>query len=248
MSSSHPLPLNGDITSVEKVQKTKVCVILPALDEELTVGKVIDEIPRKALEREGYQVDILVVDGNSRDRTRQVAREKGARVIVEPRRGKGRAVRTALGLVRADFVFMLDADYTYPATYIPDMLRILHQGCPVVIGSRLRGGREKGAMRRLNLMGNFLLTLLANILYRARISDLCTGYWGIRGEVIPNLSLSADGFQLEAELFTQLTKKGYSIAEVPTYYRCRQGKAKLSGLKDGIKIGWMLIKKRFWVK
>jgi len=227
------------------MKKNTVCIILPALDEELTVGKVIDEIPRHDLEREGYRVDIMVVDGNSSDRTRQIAREKGAQVILEPRRGKGRAVRTIMESIEAEFVFMLDADYTYPATYIPEMLEVLRQGCPVVIGSRLRGGREKGAMRRLNVIGNSMLTWVANILYRTRISDLCTGYWGLRAEVIPELTLLADGFQLEAEIYTQLSKKGYSIAEVPTYYRCREGKAKLSGLKDGINILWMLISRRF---
>lgn len=227
------------------MKKGTVCVILPALDEELTVGKVIDEIPRQALERDGYRVDILVVDGNSSDRTRQIAQQKGARIIVEPRRGKGRAVRSIIDSIEADFVFMLDADYTYPATYIPEMLDVLRRGSPVVIGSRLRGKREKGAMRRLNIIGNIILTRVANLLYRTSISDLCTGYWGMRAEVIPDLNLLADGFQLEAELFAQLSRKGYSIAEVPTYYRCREGKAKLSGLKDGIKIFWMLIKRRF---
>lgn len=228
-----------------KMKERSICVILPALNEELTIGKVIDEIPRQALEKEGCRVDVLVVDGNSSDRTRQIAQDKGVRVIVEPRRGKGRAMRTALGLVKADFIFMLDADYTYPATYIPQMLKVLLKDSPVVIGSRLRGRREKGAMRPMNLIGNFLLTRIANILYRARISDLCTGYWGIRGEVIPKIDLKANGFQLEAELFTQLVRKGYSIAEVPIHYRRREGKAKLSGLKDGIKIGWMLLIRRF---
>ncbi len=227
------------------MKKSTVCIILPALDEELTVGKVIDEIPRHDLEKKGYRVDILVVDGNSSDRTRQIAQEKGARIVLEPRRGKGRAIRTIMESIEADFIFMLDADYTYPATYIPEMLELLHNGCPVVIGSRLRGGREKGAMRRLNVIGNSVLTYVANMLYRTRISDLCTGYWGFRAEVIPDLNLLADGFQLEAELYTQLSKKGYSIAEVPTYYRCREGKAKLSGLKDGIKIFWLLISRRF---
>jgi len=109
----------------------------------------------------------------------------------------------------------------------------------------LRGRWEKGAIGLLNLVGNYLLTLIANILYRTRISDLCTGYWGLRGKIIKDLELQANGFDFEAELFTQLAKKGYPIAEVPIYYRCREGKAKLSGLKDGIKIGWRLIARRF---
>ncbi len=227
------------------MKQNKISIILPALNEEVTIGKVIDEIPRQALEREGYQVEILVVDGNSHDRTKEIAQGKGAQVITEPRRGKGRAMRTALEKVEADFIFMLDADFTYPATYITDMLKILREGHPVVLGSRLKGKREKGAISRLNVVGNFLLTLIANTLYRTKISDLCTGYWGLRGEVIPNLKLSANGFQIEAELFSQLSKMGYHIAEVPIYYRQRQGKAKLSSLKDGLKIGWMLVSRRF---
>ena len=227
------------------MERRSVCIILPTLNEELTIGNVIDEIPRQALEREGYQVDVLVVDGNSSDRTREIAQEKGATVIVQPRRGKGRQMRTALGSVKADFIFMLDADYTYPAGYIPDMLKILRQDYPVVIGSRLKGQWEKGAIRRLNVVGNILLTLMANILYRTKISDVCTGFWGMRGEVIPKLNLSANGFQFEAELFTQLAKQGYPIAEVPIYYRRREAKTKLSRIKDGIKIGWMLISRRF---
>lgn len=222
-----------------------VYIILPALNEELAIAKVMDEIPYQSLENEGCQVHVLVVDSNSVDRTREIAEAKGAITVNEPKKGKGRAVRTALEMVKADFIFMLDADYTYPATYIPDMLRILRQGAPVVVGSRMKGQRERGAMRWLNLAGNFLLTLMANILYRTRISDLCTGYWGLRGEVIPTLSLLADGFQFEAELFTELTKKGYRIVEVPIHYRRREGETALNRWKDGIKIGWMLLARRF---
>jgi len=223
----------------------KLVIILPTLNEEGTIGKVIDEIPRAILEERGYQVKVLVVDGNSTDLTRQIAQEKGVEVIIEPRKGKGRAVRTAFEQVEADFVFMLDADYTYPATYIPDMLDMLHQDYDVVIGSRLKGEREKGAMSRLNSIGNHLLTLMANVLYLTRISDVCTGYWGLKGGVIPRLHLSADGFNFEAELFTQIVKNGYSIGEVPIYYRRRPTPAKLSSIKDGLNIGWTLLSRRF---
>ena len=91
-----------------------VCIILPTLNEALSIGSVIEEIPQRALEDKGYHVDVLVVDGNSTDPTMQIARDKGARILVEPRRGKGRAVRTALEDIKADYIFMLDGDYTYP--------------------------------------------------------------------------------------------------------------------------------------
>ena len=223
----------------------KVCIIIPTINEAETIGRVIDEIPSQAMEEAGYEVEVMVIDGGSTDRTRQIAEERGARVVVEPRRGKGRAMRTALDIPRADFIFMLDGDYTYPPGYIAQMLELLRDTYPVVIGSRLRGQIEKGAMSRLNVIGNHLLTLMANILYGTRISDLCTGYWGLRGEVIPNLNLSADGFDFEAELFSQVVKKGYRIGEVPIYYRRRQTPAKLSSLRDGLRIGWALITRRF---
>jgi dolichol-phosphate mannosyltransferase len=222
----------------------EVCIILPTLNEEPAIGKVIDEVPRRELEEMGYRVDILVVDGNSTDRTMQIALEKGARTLIETRRGKGRAIRTALKEMKADFIFMMDGDYTYPATYVPTMIQKL-EDYPVVIGSRLRGKREKGALRKINLIGNHCLTLLANVLYGTRISDLCTGYWGFRREVIHDLKLTSDGFQLEAELLTQLANRGYKIGEVPIIYRARKGKAKLSGLKDGMRIAGTLIGRRF---
>jgi dolichol-phosphate hexosyltransferase len=223
---------------------SEICIILPTLNEEKAIGRVIEEIPVRTLNTLGYKVEVLVVDGISTDRTVQIAREMGARIIQEPRRGKGRAVRTALEGIKADFIFMLDGDYTYPSSYIPAMLEVL-QKHPVVIGSRLRGNREKGAMRRFNLFGNNLLTNLANLLYRTRISDLCTGYWGFRRDAIENINLTSNGFQIEAELLIKTAKKGYKIAEIPIDYRLRKGKAKLSGFKDGFKIGWLLVSNRF---
>ncbi|MBE0416001.1 MAG: glycosyltransferase family 2 protein [Dehalococcoidia bacterium] len=176
----------------------KVSIVLPALDEEQTIGKVIDEILKEDMEGKGHRLEIIVVDNNSTDRTKGIAEEGGAKVIVEPVKGKGRAVRKAFESANGDFIFMLDADFTYPATYIPGMLELLEGGYDVVLGSRLKGQREQGAMSRLNLVGNHLLAFLANILYGTKISDLCTGYWGFRREVIEGLELDAIGFELEA--------------------------------------------------
>ena len=222
-----------------------VSIIIPALNEEDTIAKVIDEIPKKDLRKAGYRVEIIVIDNNSTDGTAETAKEKGVKVIAEPVKGKGRAIRTAFKSVSGDFIFMLDADYTYPATYIPRMLEVLQEGHDVVIGSRLKGQIGKGAMSKTHLMGNRLLVFIANILYGTRISDLCTGYWGLTRRVIDNMGLDAKGFELEAAMFAEITKKGYSIAEVPIFYRRRATPSKLSSLKDGFKIGWTLLKKRF---
>lgn len=222
-----------------------VSIIIPALNEKLTIGKVIDEIPKEDLQKVGYGVEIVVVDNNSTDGTAEIAKEKGVKVIVESIKGKGRAVRTGFKSAGGDFIFILDADYTYPATYIPRMLEFLQEGCDVVIGSRLKGQMREGAMSRVNLVGNRLLVFMANILYRTRISDLCTGYWGLTRRVIEELELNAEGFELEAAMFAEIAKKGYSIAEVPIYYRRRTTPGTLSALKDGIKIGWTLLTMRF---
>jgi dolichol-phosphate mannosyltransferase len=223
----------------------EIYIIFPALNEEETIGKIIDEVPVEDIKARGYRVEIVVVDNNSTDRTKEIAEEKGAKVITESIRGKGRAIRTAFESVGGDFVFMIDADFTYPATYIPRMLDILEGGYDVVLGSRLKGQREQGAMSRLNLVGNHLLALLANLLYRTRVSDPCTGYWGFRGEVVKSLKLDAVGFELEANMLAEIARQGYRIAELPILYRRRPNQAKLGSLKDGFKIGQTLIRKRF---
>jgi glycosyltransferase involved in cell wall biosynthesis len=226
------------------VSQPEILIMLPTLNEEPTVGRVIDEIPRKALEEAGYKVELLVVDGNSTDKTREIAAEKGASIIKERRKGKGVAVSRVLNKLEADFIFMLDADYTYPAGYIPDMLKLL-EAHHAVIGSRMRGRREKGAMSRLNLVGNYLLSLIATVFYGKRISDVCSGFWGFRGEVVKNLLLRASAFDLEAEIFSQMVRRGYSIAEIPVDYRRRPSPPKLRSLRDGTRIGWALITRRF---
>jgi len=231
--------------SVNTMNQPKVSIILPALNEAETVGLIIDEIPKEWLEESGYKVRVVVVDNGSSDDTARIAKERGAELIVEPRRGKGRAMMTGFKACNTDFIFMIDADYTYPATYIPVMLDLLQDGSHVVIGSRLKGKIEKGAMSRLNIIGNHLLTLMANILYQCKTSDLCTGLWGFRGEILKGLKLSADGFDLEAELFIQLARGRHSITQVPITYRRRPTKQKLQSLRDGFRIGRKLIRDRF---
>jgi len=223
----------------------EVCVVLPALNEEGTIGLVIDEVPREDLERKGYKVSVLVVDNGSTDRTGEIAREKGAQVIVEAARGKGRAVRAGFRAAKCDFVFMLDADYTYPATHITEMLEALENGYDVVMGSRLKGDMGEGAMSTMNLAGNRLLAMLANALYGTRISDPCTGCWGFRYAVTKRLNLSADGFDIEANMLTEIARDGHKVTEIPIHYRRRATPPKLNSLRDGLQIGRMLVTTRF---
>ena len=223
----------------------RVCIILPALNEEKTIGRTIDEIPRGDMEKNGYEVEIIVVDNGSLDSTEAIAAQKGSSILTEPRKGKGNAIKRAFETVNGDFVFILDADYTYPATYIPKMLGLLEVEYDVLIGSRLKGEMDKGAMKRFNLAGNHLLTLMANVLYGTRISDLLSGYWGFRREVVNELKINATGFELEADMFMEIISKGYRIGEIPIRYRRRVSPSKLGCSKDGLKIGYHLLRKRF---
>jgi dolichol-phosphate mannosyltransferase len=223
----------------------KVSVVLPALNEEEAIGKVIDEVPVKELESKGYETEIIVVNNGSTDKTAEIASAHGAKVIDESNRGKGLAIRTGFKSVSGDFVFMLDSDFTYPAGHITQMLGLLEGGYDVVLGSRLKGSVEDGAMKKLNLVGNHILAFMANILYRTRISDLCTGFWGFKVEVIRSLHLDAVGFELEANMLIEVAKHKYRVGEVPIEYRKRATRSKLGSVKAGFRIGRTLLAKRF---
>ena len=226
----------------------EVCIVLPALNEEEHIGRVIDEIPSEEMRRRGYKARILVVDNGSEDRTGEIASGKGVEVIEETTRGKGMAIRAAFNSLSGDFVFILDADYTYPATHILEMLDKLEDGYDVVIGSRLKGHMPKGAMSKLNLVGNHLLAFIANTLYGTRISDPCTGFWGLRQETIKDMELNATGFEIEADILTEISKNGYRITEIPIQYRRRTSPPKLNSLRDGLRISKFLLRKRFLPK
>jgi len=225
--------------------KQKIAIILPALNEEKALEKLFQEIPKLTLEGKGYQVEIVVIDNDSNDNTADISRQFGATVLHEPRRGKGRAIKNAFNSVNADFFIMLDADYTYPPLHIVKFVDLLHDN-EVVTGSRIKGSREKGSMAFMNYIGNIILSSMASLIYKHRITDLCTGYWGFQSHVVKNLQLEkVFGFELETRIFIQIVKKRYSFTEIPINYRRRIGtRAKLNLFKDGFKIAFSLIHHR----
>jgi dolichol-phosphate mannosyltransferase len=231
------------------MHKDLISVLLPALDEEKTIGSVINSIPTQQLKNMGHDVEIVVVDGNSKDRTQDIAIEKGARVLAQKGEGKGMGVRTAFEELNGDYLFMLDADGTYPGHYILDMLPLLRSGrYDVIMGSRLNGSIQPGAMSKLNYLGNKMLTRTANRLFANghKISDVCTGMWGFNKSVIKNLDLTAIQFEIEAEMFAKCMKKGYKIGEIPIEYRKRPNKSKLRSMRHGSKIFSRLLTERFF--
>jgi len=220
-----------------------VAVIIPTLNEERSIGKVIDGVPVADLLKDGIETAVYVIDGHSTDNTREIAAEKGAQIILEAREGKGSAIQTAFKSITADYAIMIDGDGTYPIEMATEMTRLLKTH-DVVIGSRLKGTIEPGAMTKLNVIGNTLLSLLARALFGAHISDVCTGFWGYRNDAIRRLELTARGFEIEADMFAECVRKGLRIAEIPVTYRARADQPKLSSLRDGVKIGLFLCRRR----
>jgi len=177
----------------------KVAIIIPTLNEEPSVGSVIDSVPVNDLLEHGFRTYIYVIDGLSVDHTREIAAQKGAQLVTEKKPGKGAAIQTAFRVIDADYLIVVDGDDTYPISAALEMLRLL-QTHDVVIGSRFKGFIDPEAMTRLNVVGNKLLTLFARVLFNDNISDVCTGLWGFRRDAINCLKLHARGFEIEVDI------------------------------------------------
>jgi len=223
------------------VSSGKVSVIIPTMNEEKSIGLVIDEV-RKAME--GRSHEILVVDTNSKDRTREIATSKGAVVIDEPRRGYGRAYKTGFENATGDVIATLDADMTYPAPEIPALVDLLASRDLDFITTNRFAMMEKGAMGLKHRLGNWVLSATARVLFRIRIKDSQSGMWVFRRQILSGLSLESDGMALSEEIKVEAFKKARAI-EVPITYRARVGDVKLNTWGDGIGNLKYLFKKRF---
>lgn len=227
--------------------------MIPCYNEEKGVGKVIDEIPKNKLKKQDYEIEILVIDNNSKDKTSEIAKKKGARVILEKKQGKGNAVRAGFSNISkdTDFVVMLDGDNTYKSHEILRLIEPLESGfCDVIVGSRLEGKTNGHSLSFSHKLANWFFTFLTRRLYGANITDTCTGYFAWKREVTEHLNghIKSEGFAIEAEMITKMSRLGYKLYSVPITYDPRDGETKssLSPIKDGIRITWMLIKNAGW--
>ncbi|MEM4589041.1 MAG: glycosyltransferase family 2 protein [Thermoplasmata archaeon] len=219
-----------------------VTFIIPAYNEEKSIGLLLTRI------NELYpKSNIIVIDNNSSDRTAKIAEKKGAAVVEEKKQGKANAVFKGFKHLETEYAIMMDADGTYlPEDSIKLIKLLKEENADVALGSRLKGKRENGAISKINLIGNFILSLTASILYQ-KISDVCTGHWAFTKKAIQHIleeGLNYSGFELEAEMFSKLSKAGFKIVELPISYKRRKTEAKLSSIKDGFKIFKTLITER----
>jgi len=220
-------------------QSPLISIILPALNEEKAIHKVISEIPLHKLP----PTEILVVDGCSQDNTINIAKECGAKVITEYKKGYGQAIYTGLKHAKGDIIVWMDSDYTYPSHQIPELVQpILDNKADIVLGSRIKGKIHPGAMTILHRFGNLYLTMLFNIFFFKNLSDTQTGFRAFSKHALKLLKMSNNGMGFATQTLTQAVKKRLKIKEIEIVYRPRIGCSKLHSFKDGVRILIEIIK------
>lgn len=218
-------------------------VIIPAFNEEASIGKVIAEIP-------DFVSEVIVVSNRSTDQTEQVARSAGATVLSEPRKGYGYACLKGMKYIAAqpekpEIVVFLDGDYSdYPEEMTQIVAPILEKNIDLVIGARVKRFRESGSMTFPQIFGNWLATFLMRLFFGSRFTDLGP-FRAIKYEKLLALKMEDKTYGWTVEMQLKALKKKYTYTEVPVRYKNRIGTSKVSGtvkgaVMAGIKIlGWI---------
>jgi len=219
----------------------RLAIIIPALDEEQSIGRAIDAIPKH------LAPDIVVVDNGSADGTAEVAAAHGARVVTEPHRGYGAACLAGIAALRgADIVAFLDADLSDDPALLPDLIEPIVSGrADFVIGSRMIGPREPGALPAHSRFGNWLAGLILTHLYRQPTTDLGP-FRALRREALERLHMADRGFGWTMEMQAKAARLHLPTVEVPVPYRKRVGRSKITGsLKASIQASVIILATAF---
>ncbi len=210
------------------LNEREVKAIIPALNEEQGIGRVLQGLP-------DWIDEVIVVDNGSTDRTAQIAAECGARVIHEPRRGYGQACHTGVQAAgRADILLFIDADYSdYPEEAGELVKPIAEEKFDLVIGSRARGAWARGALTLQQRFGNWLACRLIALFWGYRYTDLGP-FRAVRATALNALQMQDRGYGWTTEMQIRAAREGYRILEVPVSYRARIGQSKISGTLRGV--------------
>jgi glycosyltransferase involved in cell wall biosynthesis len=211
-----------------------ISIVIPALNEEEGIGGTIRAIPFDTLSKMGFETEIVVVDNGSTDGTADVARQQGAKVVYEPRRGYGRAYRTGFEHANGSIVATIDADMTYPVEDIPGLVSALeNEGLDFITTDRFAYLRN-GAMSFQHRWGNIILSMTVRLLFSVNLKDSQSGMWVFRKDLLSDMSVRSDGMAFSQELkieachFARCRWK-----EIPIEYRTRVGRVKLRSWRDG---------------
>jgi glycosyltransferase involved in cell wall biosynthesis len=216
-----------------------VAVLIPCRDEAGSVATVIDDARRHL-----PGATIYVYDNDSSDRTSEIARAHGARVVHVPRHGKGHVVRAMLERATEDVLVLTDGDDTYDLAHVRRLVDPVARGeCDMVVGARL-GAPEPGAFRRFHVFGNNLVRWLINYLFDSNLTDILSGYRAFSRRVAKTIPMVSTGFEVETEWTIQMLIHGYDIREVTLPYAPRRdgSTSKLRTFRDGARILWTIFR------
>jgi glycosyltransferase involved in cell wall biosynthesis len=217
-----------------------ITVIIPCLNEERGIGKVLHAMPP-------FVDEIIVVDNGSTDRTAQVAASLGATVITEELRGYGRAYRRGFAAATGDLIVTLDGDHSYPIDGVSYLLEaFLHLDVDFLNASRFPV-RDSRAMSFKHKFGNLVLSLATSILFFRWVRDSQSGMWVLRRSILEDMKLEADGMAFSEEIKIEaIRNRRIRFGEIAILYSTRLGEIKLSPWRDGIQNLAFLVRKRFF--
>ena len=230
------------------VSRPELSIVIPALDEEITVGEFVDWC-HEGLAAAGVVGEIVIVDSSS-DRTSEIALAHGARVLKTPRRGLGRAYIDALGYARGRYILMGDADCTYDFRKLGAFVEKLREGYEFVMGSRWKGSIEPGAMPALHrYLGTPVTTWILNFLYRSSFSDIHCGMRAITRDALERMDISSQSWEYASEMVLKSVRMELRTTEVPVSFlkdqEGRQSHHKRAGWTAPWKAAWINLRAMF---
>ena len=233
--------MNGDTP-----MKHMVSIIMPALNEAECIEVVVAGIPVQKLATQGLATEVLVVDNGSDDGTGELARKAGARVVRETQRGYGHAYLKGFREAKGDIICTLDADGTYPAYVLPELVNKLLEDKLDFISTDRFSLMTNGVMSKKNKMGNAILSLLGRILFQLPFRDSQSGMWVFKSELLDKMQLHSEGMELSQNIKIEAAcRLKAACAEIPIYYNYRYGMPKLRVWHDGFGNLMHLVRKRF---
>jgi glycosyltransferase involved in cell wall biosynthesis len=220
-----------------------VTVVIPARDEEGLIGEIVDAVRPRCDE-------VLVVDGHSRDRTREIALEHQARVILDHGKGKGEALRLSITEAASDILVFIDADGSHDPADIPKLVAPIAAGeADMVVGSRGRGGSDElhGTIEQfIRYIGSQLIMLAINYRWNVRLTDSQNGFRAIRRDVAARLGLTSNLTTIEQEMLMKALKQGFRVGEVASHeYERRWGTSKVVVWRLWFAYGWSFLRNIF---
>jgi len=209
-----------------------VSVVIPTLNEAGNIRELLSTINEEL----AYPKEIIVVDGNSTDGTLEIVKDSNCRLIIEPRRGYGVALRTGMKHAKGDVVIMVDGDGTYEMKHVNRLLqKMVETDAEMCLATRMYDPNK--AMGLMNFVGNKIITFCFNMLYKQNLSDTQSGFRAISHSAIEKIDFQETDMAFATEMLIKFAKKGFRMVEVPSVYKTRKyGKTKLKPFNAGIEI------------